>query len=180
MCRWACTLTCLHTWLLCDVWDRDNQALQFSANCVNENAPSLFMTSNKAGTRSGLICSWMREAVETAACLACVWVTELVRDGGWEGTSGPQLVCHSLNLLPAAITSGRLGQDQGLIVLLRVKSALWTVATDSLTCAWFLIHLNQTCQTVDVVFFPHPLVCSLVCLFWRGGVKIDDVLCLWA
>lgn len=129
MCRWACNLTCLHTWLLCDVWEQNNQALQFSASCVNENAPSLFMTSNKAGTQSGLICSWMREAVETAACLACVWLTELVRDGEWEGTSGPRLVCHSLNLLPAAITSGRLGQDQGLIVCLWVKSAMWTVPT---------------------------------------------------
>lgn len=99
---------------MCDVWDQNNQALQFLASCVNENAPSLFMTSNKAGTQSGLICSWMQEAMETAACLACVWVTELVRDGGWESTSGPQLVCHSLNLLPAAITSGRLSQDQGL------------------------------------------------------------------
>lgn len=101
-------------------WLQNNQALQFSASCVNENAPSLFMTSNKAGTQSGLICSWMREARETAACLACVWVTELVRDGGWEGTSGPQLVYHSLSLLPAAITSGRLGQDQGLVVCLSV------------------------------------------------------------
>lgn len=39
------------------------------------------MTSNRAGAQSRLICSWMWEAVETVACLACVCVAEVVE--GW-------------------------------------------------------------------------------------------------
>lgn len=85
------------------------------------------MTSNRTGAQSGLICSWMWDAVETVACLACVCVTEVLRDGGGEGTSGPQLVCHSLNLLPAAITADRLGHDHRLIISRRLKSRLRTL-----------------------------------------------------
>lgn len=106
---------------------RKQWALGFSETCVNENSSSLFMTSNGTGAQSGLICSWMWEAVETVACLACVCVTEVLRDGGGEGTSGPQLVCHSLNLLPAAITADRLGHDHRLIISRRLKSRLWTL-----------------------------------------------------
>lgn len=148
----ACNLTYLWTRLLY-VRNQNSQALQFSASCLNESPPSLFMTSNKAGTQRALICSSMRGAVETAACLACVWVTELVRDGGREGTSGPQLVCHSLNLLPAAITSDRPGQDQGLIICHCHESGPY-LCTHSLTCVWFLVHLNQTCHMVSMSF-PH-------------------------
>lgn len=49
----------------------------------------------RLGPRAGSFAAECGGAAETAACLACVWVTELVRDGGREGTSGPQLVCQS-------------------------------------------------------------------------------------
>lgn len=52
-----------------------------SETCANENSSSLFITSNKAGARSRLICSWMWEAVATVACLACVCLAEVVE--GW-------------------------------------------------------------------------------------------------
>lgn len=123
------------------------------------------MASNKAGTQSGLICSWMWGAVATAACLACVWVMALVRDGGREGTSGPRLVCHSVNLLPATITSDRLDQEQGLKIRQWLKSRMWTVPTHA-----FSIWTKHV--TFLVCFFPlHLLVCSVVCLDWWPGIK---------
>lgn len=166
MCRWACDLTCLQTWLL-HARDQNNQALQFSASCINENSPSLFMTSNKAGTQRGLICSWMREAVGRAACLACVWVTELVRDGGREGTSGPQLVCHSLSLLPAAITSDRLGQDRGLIICLWLKSKMWTVPTHGFYDTCVIPHPSEPNMSDCCILSTSTGL--LTCLDWWWG-----------
>lgn len=51
----------------------------------------------------------MWEAVATVACLACVCVAEVVEGWRRRGTSGTQLVCHSLSLLPATITTDRPG-----------------------------------------------------------------------
>ncbi|TNN57701.1 hypothetical protein EYF80_032069 [Liparis tanakae] len=68
------------------------------------------------------------------------------RDGGGEGTSEPQLVCHSLDLLPAAITTDSPRYDQGLIVSLRLKP--WTLPTHRpcyLRVSLF-IHLRPSCQ----------------------------------
>lgn len=38
------------------------------------------MTSNSTRAESRLICSWMWEVSETAACLACVWVAGMVEE----------------------------------------------------------------------------------------------------
>lgn len=70
------------------------------------------------GPKAGSFAAECREAAEMLTCLACVCVTEVQRDGGGEGTSGPQLVCHSLNLLPAAITADRQGHARQLIISL--------------------------------------------------------------
>lgn len=87
-------------------------------------------------------------------CLACVCVTEVQTDGGGEGTCGPQLVCHSLNLLPAAITADRRGHACRLII---------SLAPDCPDCGLFSrkhhvsssIHLAQSCQLVPLALVSH-------------------------
>lgn len=71
-----------------------------------------------AGPKAGSFAAECGEAAETLTCLACVCVAEVQRDGGGEGTSGPQLVSHSLNLLPAAIPADGRGLARQLIISL--------------------------------------------------------------
>lgn len=104
--------------------------------------PHYSWRQTRLGPRAGSFAAECGGAAETAACLACVWVTESVRDGGREGTSGPQLVCHSRNLLPAAITSDRPGQDQGLIICHWLNSWKWTC-----TVAHVLWHVSDSLST---------------------------------
>lgn len=101
------------------------------------------------GLKAGSFAAEYREGVEMLTCLACVCVTAVQRDGGGEGTSGPQLVCHSLNLLPAAITDDRRGHVRQLIIPL---------APDCPDCGLFSrknhvsfpINLAQCCQLVPL------------------------------
>lgn len=66
-----------------------------------------------------------------------------------KGTSGPQLVCHSLNLLPAAITADRQGHTHQLII---------SLAPNCPHCGLFFCkhhvsssaHLGQSCQLVPL------------------------------
>lgn len=79
-----------------------------------------------AGPEAGSFAAECGEAAETLTCLACVCVAEVQRDGGGEGTSGPQLVSHSLNLLPAAIPADGRGLARRLNHLSRSRlSRLW-------------------------------------------------------
>lgn len=92
------------------------------------------------------------------------------RDRGGEGTSGPQLVCHSLNLLPAAITTDKLGRDQGLIVSLWLKLRKWTPTQQSACLA----------DWAKVVSLFHWLYisCSSICpFFWLQFVSLLLPLC---
>lgn len=106
------------------------------------------------GPKAGSFAAECREAVEMLTCLACVCVTEVQRDGGGEGTSGPQLVCHSLNLLPAAITADRRGHARQLII---------SLAPDCPDCGLFSrkhrvsssIRLAQSCQLVPLALVSH-------------------------
>lgn len=85
------------------------------------------------------------------------------RDGGGEGTSGPQLVCHSPNPIPAAITTDRLGHDWGLMVSLPEVKAVGSANAPLfyyLVCLF--VHLSQGCQLGShVVCLMHPSICLI-------------------
>lgn len=112
MCRWAFKLTCLDS--LMHVW------------CVGPKQSGVTVFSKLRKWKRTLIIHDIKQGSEWAhlqlnaggngdSSLFSMCLGNGVGEG-WrrESTSGPQLVCHSLNLLPAAITSGRLSQDQGL------------------------------------------------------------------
>lgn len=92
------------------------------------------------------------------------------RDRGGEGTSGPQLVCHSLNLLPAAITTDKLGRDQGLIVSLWLKLRKWTPTQQS-AC------FTDWAKVVSLFHWLY-ISCSSICpFFWLQFVSLLLPLC---
>lgn len=150
------------TWLL-DVRDLNNRGYSFSETCANENSSSLFMTSNRAGAQSGLICSWMWEAVETVACLACVCVAEVVE--GWRrrghqwATAGvpqfqPSTCCyHNWQAEPQTGTNS--------LPLTEVEAV--DAHTGLVTFTLFLaVHLSPSCQLVSSAAVLWP--CLLTCL----------------
>lgn len=106
------------------------------------------------GPKAGSFAAECGEAAETLTCLACVCVAEVQRDGGGEGTSGPQLVCHSLNLLPAAITADRRGHARRLIISLAPDCPDCGLSSckDHVSSS---IHLTQSCQLVPLACVSH-------------------------
>lgn len=145
-----------HAWLL-DVRDLNNGHFSFQKPAQMKIHPHYSWHQTGLGARRGLICSWMWDAAETVACLACVCVAEVVE--GWRrkgyqwATAGvPQsqrsTCCyHNWQAGPQPQTNG---------LSLRLKLRLWTRPTrwPHYLHVCLLIRQSPSCQLVSsaVVF----------------------------
>lgn len=146
------------------------QTTPFLLTCINENSSSLFMTSNKAGAQCWLICSWMWEAMETVACLACVCVTEVVRDRdervpvdhSWCATVSTFYLLLS-HLMVWAMTRDNLSLWQKLRVWTSFQYIVPAVIPSCLpVCS--LIYPNLWIKMpVDCTFQHNAELCSIIC-----------------
>lgn len=165
------------TWLL-DVRDLNSMRNSFQKPAQMKIHPHYSWHQTGLGAQSGLICSWMWEAVETVACLACVCVAEVVegrrrRGHQWATAGVPQsqpFTCcyHSWHAGPRPGTNS---------LSLTEVEAVDSTDAQTLLPSCLLLHPPET--KLSACFYRCCLscqpVCSPVCLHQWQGLKFQYI-----